>query len=174
MLIKGHGHQTVLKLLQCKENSELISCVSTYDLSLPITMVGDASTYGIGSVISHVLPNGSKKPIAFASWTFSASKKNYCKLEKEVLLLTFGVKKFHQCLYGCKFIPITDHKPLLAIFRSRKGIHLWPQQGFSAGLFCCQHTIMISNLSQLQLMQIQMDYHNSKSWIPPCKAFESF
>ena len=58
-----------------------------YDPSLPITMAGDASAYAIGSVISHVLPDCSEKPIAFASQTLSSSEKNYCQLEKEALSL---------------------------------------------------------------------------------------
>lgn len=93
-----------------------------YDPTLPVRMAADASAYGIGAVISHVLLNGEEKPIAFASRTLSASERNYAQLEKEALALVFGVRRFHQYLYGRKFTMVTDHRPLTTILGPKKGV----------------------------------------------------
>ena len=99
------------------------SCVLVhYDPTLPLKLAADASAYGVGAVISNVMSNGEERPIAFASRTLQPSERNYAQLEKEALALIFGIKKFHQYLFGRKFTLITDHKPLLAILGPKKGI----------------------------------------------------
>ena len=87
-----------------------------YDSTLPVKLAGDASAYGVGAVISHVMPDGTERPIAFASKTLSTSERNYSQVEKEGLALVFGVKKFQSYLYGHRFTLVTDHKPLTTIF----------------------------------------------------------
>ena len=107
---------------QAKVALSFSTMLTHYNPALPIILAGDASAYGIGAVISHILPNGTEQPIVFASCLLSASQKNYAQIEKEALSVVVGIKKFNQYLYGLKFQLVTDHKPLTAILGEKKGI----------------------------------------------------
>ena len=45
-----------------------------YNPALLIKLAADASAYGVGAVISCILPNGNEKPIAFASRTLTPTE----------------------------------------------------------------------------------------------------
>lgn len=46
-----------------------------YDPELQVKLDCDASAYGVGAVLSHTYPDGSERPIAYASRTLSAPEK---------------------------------------------------------------------------------------------------
>jgi hypothetical protein len=84
--------------------------------NLPIGIACDASNVGIGAVLFHRFKDGSERPIANVSKILTNSQRNYSQIQKEALAIIFGLKKFYQFIYGRRFILVTDHRPLLAMF----------------------------------------------------------
>ena len=92
-----------------------------YDPSQPIRVAGDASNYGVQAVLSCILPDETKHPIAFTSHTLYPSERNYAQVEKEALSLVLGVQTFHKYIYGRQFTLVTDHNPLITILGPKTG-----------------------------------------------------
>jgi hypothetical protein len=84
----------------------------------------DASPSGLGAILSQIDSDQQEKPVDFASRTLNSAEKKYSQIQKEATAIIFGVRRFHQYLYGrsSPFVLRTDHKPLLSIFGPNKGI----------------------------------------------------
>ena len=91
-----------------------------YDPNLPVKLTVDASPNGIGTVLFHNFSDQSVRPIAFASRVLTPAEKNYSQIDKEALAIIYGVKYFHQYLFGRKFVLETDHKPLVYILAIKR------------------------------------------------------
>ncbi|KAG6937530.1 hypothetical protein G0U57_009114, partial [Chelydra serpentina] len=88
-------------------NSEVLT---HFDPSLHLQLACDASPYGVEAVVSHIMPSGEERPIAFASRTLTKAETNYAQIERDALGIIFGIRKFHQYLFGQKFTLLTDHR----------------------------------------------------------------
>ena len=64
---------------EAKKQIASAKVLTHYDPTLPIKLAADASAYGVGVVISHRMPDGTERPIAFASCTLTKSEKNYAQ-----------------------------------------------------------------------------------------------
>ena len=91
-----------------------------YDLSLPLKLITDASSVGVGAALVHVLPDGMERPICFASRTLTATEQKYAMVEKETVGVSFGIRRFSQYLYGKHFYLVTDNRALSHILNPQR------------------------------------------------------
>ncbi|CAG9110788.1 unnamed protein product [Plutella xylostella] len=95
-----------------------------FDPEAQVLLSVDAGPEGLGAVLSQLCKDGVERPLAFGSRSLSSNERNYSQIQKEATAIIFGIKRFHQYLYGRQepFILKTDHKPLLSIFGKKNGI----------------------------------------------------
>ena len=58
-----------------------------------------------------------ERPIAFASKSLIQTEIGYEQIEKELLAIAFGLKRWNQLTYGRHVIVHSDHKPISAIMK---------------------------------------------------------
>ncbi|XP_041786375.1 uncharacterized protein K02A2.6-like isoform X2 [Anopheles merus] len=96
-----------------------------YDPKADIIVSADASSVGLGATLSHKFRDGSVKVVQHASRALTETEKKYSQIDREGLAIVFAVTKFHKMIYGRHFKLQTDHRPLLQIFGSKKGIPVY-------------------------------------------------
>ena len=110
----------------CKAFNDVRSCIASeqvlthYDPGVPLKLACDASSYGLGAVLSHVFPQGIEKTIAFVSRSLSNAEKYHAQIDKEALAIEWAVRKLHNYIFGQRFTIVTDHEPLTSILLPQK------------------------------------------------------
>ena len=107
---------------ELNEKLSRVPVLAHYDPQLPLKLDTNASTHGVGAVISHVFPDGQEYSAAYASRTLRKSEQNYSQVEREALASIFAVKKFYCYFFGQKFLLVIDHKSPCTIFGLKTGV----------------------------------------------------
>lgn len=89
-----------------------------YDPSAETKISADASSFGLGAVLSQQAEDG-WHPVAYASRSLTPTEKRYAQIEKEALAAMWASERFSDYVTGKRFILETDHKPLLSLLGSK-------------------------------------------------------
>ena len=98
------------------------------DETKPLYSETDASRIGLGAALPQAIvgtgsssdeapDNNIVKLITVTSLSLSAVERRYSNIEREVLAILHGLEKFYHCCFAREVSIITEHKPLLAIFK---------------------------------------------------------
>ena len=63
-----------------------------YNSNRPLVLLVDAPPYGVGADFSHVMDDGTQRPIAFALRTLNQAERNYAQVDRKGIVVIFGVK----------------------------------------------------------------------------------
>lgn len=123
--------------------------LALFDPSLRPMISTDASDYGLGAVFAQVQPDGTEKPVAFASRTLTETERKYSIVEKEALACVWATEKWRTYLWGRRFTLRTDHQALTTLL-STKGIGRAGMRvaRWSARLLCFDYDIVYRPGSQ--------------------------
>ncbi|XP_063682609.1 uncharacterized protein K02A2.6-like [Bolinopsis microptera] len=116
----GDREKRAFDELKALLSSDLV--LTVYNPELELKLDTDASSVGLGAVMSHIDENGTERPIEYISRTLTKSERNYSMIEKEALAIVWATKRLHRYLFGRPFTLVTDHKPLESIFHPSRGI----------------------------------------------------
>ena len=110
-------HEREFRTLKGMLTSPLI--VYFFDPKLDTMLLTDASKlYGLGYALVQKDSAGKLRLIQAGSRSLAPAEKNYAPIESECLAAVWAMAKCRHFLFGCQsFDLITDHQPLIGIFR---------------------------------------------------------
>ena len=95
------------------------------DETLPLVLCTDASLNKFGAIL-YQGQLGSLQPLAYHSGLFTAAERRISSRHRELLAITFSIRRFEYDLIGQTFVVITDHRSLVNLLtaKSRNELNL--------------------------------------------------
>ena len=92
------------------------------DFSKEFYLACDASSTGLGAVLMQK-GKGRMRVVSYGSRVMNETERRYSTTERECLALFWGLRKYRHIILGYRVNILTDHKPLLDLFKKREFIN---------------------------------------------------
>ena len=116
-----HAFQRIKEALLSSE------VLAYYDPDRPTIISADASSTGLGAVLTQVQENEEHRPICYATRSLSATEKRYAFIKKEALAVTWARETVSDYVLEVPFFLETDYKPLTALLNSTEILKMPPR-----------------------------------------------
>ena len=110
---KEEQDQAFVRLKECLLKPPIL-CYPDFEKTF--FLATDASNTGLGAALLQEV-DGKLMPISYASRTLNSAERNYSVTKREALAVVWALRHYKYLILGYRIIVVTDHKPLLAIFR---------------------------------------------------------
>ncbi|XP_053384619.1 uncharacterized protein K02A2.6-like [Mercenaria mercenaria] len=111
------GREQMESFQELKDLLTSASVMAYYNPNAETTITVDGSPVGLGAILAQKQSDGHFRPVAYASRTLNQTERRYSQIEIEMLACVWGVERFRTYVYGQPFKLLTDHRPLLNIFK---------------------------------------------------------
>ncbi|XP_061906727.1 uncharacterized protein K02A2.6-like isoform X2 [Entelurus aequoreus] len=102
-----------------KQELSSTQVLAAYSPTAETCVSADASSFGLGGVLTQQQSDGAWRPIIFISRGMSDTERHYAQIEKEALAATWACERLSSYLLGLKFRLETDHKPLVPLLSTK-------------------------------------------------------
>ncbi len=89
------------------------------DIHKPFIVTTDASGTHVGGVLSQLQADGTNRALGYFSKKLKGAECRYSATDKEALAVVLTCRHFHHYLWGTIFTIVTDHQPLVTIFKRK-------------------------------------------------------
>ena len=113
----GEPQQKAFEKIKLQLSSSPVLAI--YNPEKETIVAADASSYGLGAVLTKIQSDGKPRAVAYASRALPSAEEKYAQIEKESLALTYACERFCDYLIGKPFHNLTDHEPLVSLLGSK-------------------------------------------------------
>lgn len=103
---------------QCQQDLKTALILAHPSEDAELTLACDASNTAIGAVLQQ-REGPSWKPLGFFSKALTSTEQGYSTYDRELIAIHRAIRHFRPSIEGRNFAILTDHKPLIHMFRQR-------------------------------------------------------